>query len=347
MIYFNKKLLLGIIILLTSCSKTIVNKEDAFTNKADSIIAQSDSERTFNGVVLMADGTQIRYHKSFGYSDRDKKTKIKKDDKFLILSISKQMTAVLLLRLVDQGKISLKDPISKYLDDLNSGWTQITIENLLNHSSGVKSLTSPLEFTPGTRYMYSNDNYLLAGKIIEKVTGQPYEKQFYQLMKICGMKNTLLPDNKTRKYITGYEHVKGVLKIATDTTFTKSYIPEGGIISNPKDLLIWNNKLYNDKLISKESFRQITFPYFPTNHYVFGDLNMYYGLGLYLSEDKNKRIAGHTGYGPSRGFTVLDVYDMNTKKSLIILENQAYGMEEVPFLYERKMLDLFLSGSNN
>ncbi|MDR2121865.1 MAG: beta-lactamase family protein [Flavobacteriaceae bacterium] len=315
--------------------------------EVDSILTQKGSARVFNGVVLIADGTQIKYYKSFGYSDRDKKIKIKIDDKFLILSISKQMTVVLLLRLVDQGKINLKDPINKYLDNLNSGWAQIKVENLLNHSSGIKSLNSPLEFIPGTKYMYSNDNYLLAGKIIEKVTGQPYEEQFYQLMKDCGMKNTVLPDNKTKKHVTGYEHINGVLKVAGDTIFTKSYIPEGGIISTANDLLIWNNKLYNGKLISKESFTQMTFPYFPTDHYVFGDLKMHYGLGVYLSDDRNRRIVGHTGYGPSRGFTVLDVYDMNTKKSLIILENQAYGMKEIPFLYERKILDLFLSNPNN
>jgi D-alanyl-D-alanine carboxypeptidase len=355
MIFLKKDLLiLCIFLCMISCSKVLksntdTSKTEIVTNyeyKIDSIFKNSNQDRKFNGVILIADSTKIKYCKSFGYADFEKKTPIKNTDKFLILSISKQITAVLLLRLVESGKVVLDKPIDSYLTELNPKWSsEITVKNLLNHTSGIEELTTSLLFKPNSGYKYSNANYVLLGKIIEKVSGRTYKDLFKELMKECKMNHTIFPDKDFNDFVHGYNYVNGIQSKTDKITFDASEVPAGGVISTVQDLLLWNNKLYEGSLVSKKSFQEMITPYSETKHSVFGDTKMYYGFALYVN-DKNKEV-GHTGYSDSKGFTVLNLYYLNSKKSLITIENQTYEIEKTPFLYEKMIRDMVFAIKNN
>lgn len=333
-------LFLFIFLSLISCSKAI-KENNVYEHKIDSVFNSSNQDRKFNGVILIADSTEVKYCKSFGYSDIENKIPMKKNDQFIILSISKQITAVLLLRLIEKGSITLDAPINKYLSDLNPKWPlDITVKNLLNHTSGIEDLNAPLAFKPNSSFKYNNGNYVLLGRIIEKVSGRPYKNLFAELMEECKMKNTKFHEKDFKNFVHGYNYVNGTRTKIDNVTFDPSEVPAGGVISNVQDLLTWNNNLYGGRLISKKSFQQMITPYSETKHSIFGNTQMHYGFALYLN-DENKEV-GHTGYSDSKGFTVLNLYYLNTKKSLITIENQSYEIDKMPFLYEKVLRDLLV-----
>jgi CubicO group peptidase (beta-lactamase class C family) len=244
--------------------------------------------------------------------------------------------------LVEKGDIALDDPINKYLSGLNPKWSSdITVKNLLNHTSGIVDLNELLISKPNSSFKYNNANYVLLGKIIEKVSGRTFKNLFTELMQECKMKNTILKKISKILYILLGETRSKIDKI----TFDPSEVPAGGVISNVQDLLIWNNNLFGGKLISKKSFQEMVTPYSETKHSVFGNTKMHYGFALYLN-DINKEV-GHTGYSDSKGFTVLNLYYLNSKRSLITIENQSYEIDKKPFLYEKMLRDLVIQNKNN
>lgn len=114
-----------------------LRKKNNYTHKIDSIISAS-SPLTFNGVVLVSQKGKIKYLKSNGYKDFDKKIPLKTDDQFEIMSNTKQVTAVLILQATEQGKLDLQTPIKKYLPSLTQSWADsVTIHHLLNHTHGI------------------------------------------------------------------------------------------------------------------------------------------------------------------------------------------------------------------
>ena len=107
---------------------------DDYSSKIDSLI-ETTEPRIFNGVVLITKGGETKYVKEYGYSDIENKTPISIDDRFRIMSNSKQVTAVLIMREVENGRINLQEPISKYLNHLNQTWADtVTVHQLLNMS---------------------------------------------------------------------------------------------------------------------------------------------------------------------------------------------------------------------
>ncbi len=127
-------------------------------------------------MLLTKDATTI-YSKSIGYSDLEKKTPMTLNDQFVIGSISKQITAVLLLRQYEKGRIGLENEINKYLIEINQPWSkEVTIHQLLTHTHGIVDLDKPLEFKQGSQFHYSQLGYELLARILEKITGKKFEK---------------------------------------------------------------------------------------------------------------------------------------------------------------------------
>lgn len=108
-------------------------------------------------MVLITKKGETKYLKEYGYSNFENKTPISIKDKYRIMSNSKQVTAVLILKEVEKGNIDLQSSINQYLPDLKQSWAdEITIHQLLNMSSGIKEIDKPLLFEPGKGYRYSN-----------------------------------------------------------------------------------------------------------------------------------------------------------------------------------------------
>ena len=189
----RKILLLSIIFLGQSC-----HSQNHLSENIDSII----NTNNFNGVILITQDTNTIYKKATGYSDFETKTKLKFEDQFVIGSISKQITAVLVLTAYEQQLLKLTDTISKHLPNLNQPWSNdITIHHLLTHTHGIVSLGKPLAFLPGTKFKYSQLGYHLLAQILENIHQKPFQYLCTELFHKLNLKNTFHPQNKTYKIL--------------------------------------------------------------------------------------------------------------------------------------------------
>jgi len=235
----------------------------------------------FSGAMLVAVNGEVIYSRAHGYANLEWKVPNTLDTKFRIASASKPFTAMLILKLMDEGKLTLDGKLTDYLPEFpGEKGDAITVHQLLTHTSGVmgEPRLSDLEdierlyytrerlfqyicekelvYPPGNGREYSNFGYFLLGMIIEKVSGKPYGQLLQE--KICGpagMKNTI-PDVNVpliEKRASGYDHdyIEG-LKNSTflDMSFVFGY---GHLLSTVEDLFLFDKALYTDQLLSKQS----------------------------------------------------------------------------------------------
>ncbi len=196
------------------------NSRKELETKIDKLFASYTQYNRFVGNVLISKNDKIIYQKSFGYADLERHRKNTKASIFSIASLTKSLTAVGIMKLVENGKLTLETPLSTYFPNFIPEYShQITIQHLLNNSSGIqanigrvddagnglmpevtkisvdelleKFKDSKLNFKPGTAYEYNNFGYVLLANIIKKVSGQSYANFMEQaVFKPIGMKNT-------------------------------------------------------------------------------------------------------------------------------------------------------------
>ncbi|MCZ2083552.1 MAG: beta-lactamase family protein, partial [Flavobacteriales bacterium] len=153
------------------------------TQQIDSVF----SKYNFNGSVAVIKNDEILYQKENGFEDFKQKKKLDSSSVFAIASVSKQFTAVLVLLLEDEGKLNTEDKVSKYLTDFQtSPFKNITIKELLNHTSGISDFGNGLVSEPGKAFNYSNKGFMLLGEIVEKVSGKSYDENVKELFEKAG-----------------------------------------------------------------------------------------------------------------------------------------------------------------
>ncbi|PBQ33787.1 serine hydrolase [Sphingobacteriaceae bacterium] len=284
----------------------------------------SDKKFRFNGVVLISrDGKQI-YCKVKGYSHFTDKTPLKKDQQFVIGSLSKQFTAVMILQEYEKGHIDLFAPISLYLPELKPSWADtVTVHQLLTHTHGIVDLTNSTEFKPGTKFSYSQLGYELLSQIIERISGKSFAAYSSELFKSCGMGKTLHPEFLSYPGFTkGYTlDSNSVLQVEYNSF--RNYAAAGTFISTAEDLLIWNNALFANKLLKPATLElMVTQKKMAIrNHPLFG--TTYYGYGITREEKGDITSFGLTGFTP--GFVSLNFFFPESKTSVIILQNIVYS----------------------
>lgn len=286
--------------------------------KIDSVFSKYD----FNASVLVINENTILYENVKGFQDFQDKKLLNNQSVFAIASISKQFTAVLILQLEEAGTLNTDNKVSKYLPEFDSKLLQnITIKELLNHTSGISDFGNGLLSKPGVEFHYSNKGYRLLGKIIEKVSGKSYTQNVTELFKKAKLKTTFTPDSFTgRNFSSAYTGNKDNFKIVENMPmrFSKSTISTtaGGILSTATDLNVWNQSLYNGKILKSETLNKFLNHSAIRNHQIFGEIN--YGFGIMIS--KNKPITYfHSGY--VKGSPSLNMYYPKTKTSVIVLSN--------------------------
>ena len=295
-----------------------------FTSKIDSLI-EANTKRFFNGIILVAQNGKVVYSKVKGSADLENETPLVIDNQFVIGSISKQMTAVVVLREVDKGRIDLHVPVKKYLPNMSQTWLDsITVHQLLNHTSGVTDWDKPLRFKPSTDFAYSNIGYELLAKIAENVTKKSYATLTNEIFNICKMKHSMSPKlNQHKSLVNSYtEDSTGKIKVV-ENVLNDLGIPSGGMISTAGDLLLWNKSLHGGKLLSKKSYEMMTTASSKRDHFIFGKVD--YGYGLQIDHKGKTLEIGHSGY--ATGFASMNFYYPETKTSLIVLENIAWDAD--------------------
>ncbi|MFN5475430.1 MAG: serine hydrolase domain-containing protein [Sphingobacteriales bacterium] len=283
------------VILLLSLSQQCIAQTNLVPT-LDTYMKAEASAKQFSGTVLIMQKGKKVFERSYQYANREWKTPNTETGKYRIGSITKQFTAALILRLEEEGKLSVTDKISKYLPDYPMG-DSITIHMLLNHTSGIKNYTSipgmwqslhykystdslintfknkPLDFAPGKGWNYSNSGYILLGKIIEKASGKKYLTYLReQIIQRIGLKNTDLEqrDSVYEKQVKGYSYNMGRWLPAGLLEPNNAWAA-GSIISTPEDLSIWIKALYEHKVLSAEETRKMLTPENPlTKNYAYG-----------------------------------------------------------------------------
>lgn len=334
---------LFLLFILSSCNSWAQKKDD-YSFKIDSLIQNSTSP-IFNGVILISKNGKTLYNNVHGYANFETKKPLQLDSQFEIMSNTRQITAVLILKEVEKGLIDLQAPIKKYLPELKQSWADsVTVHQLLNHTHGIIDLEKPLLFKPGTEFKYGNLGYSLLGKIIAVTTKKSYSETANAFFKELKMKNTFCyTAAKNLNLVSGYINSKNVFEKVTQTMITPESIASNGIISTVTDLNIWNNNLHKGKLLKPKSY-QLLFKYNITaQHNFFGKEKEGYGYGFRIIEKETVKYIGHTGLGD--GFSSINLYFPESDISLIVLENQMNEDSNLFYISEFKIKNILFNSN--
>ncbi|TDW96223.1 serine hydrolase domain-containing protein [Dinghuibacter silviterrae] len=283
----------------------------------DSLISLHFQGNVPGMAVLVAQKGQVLFEKAYGSANIELETPLEPSMAFKIGSVTKQFTAVGILRLVDQGRVHLSDTIQQYIKGFPSKGYPITIENLLTHTSGIVDYMSlddpdpyierrdftpeqiihyfqdrPLLFRPGFTFSYSNSNYTLLGYIIQKVTGMPYHLYMTDsVLKPAGLTHTgfateqdVLPGR-----VEGYSRDKGYYQNADYQSMTLAYAA-GDLYSTVEDLYRWNCALLEGKLLPPSLLQKAW-----TAHRLADSSSTHYGYGWYDNLLYGVRCIHHEG----------------------------------------------------
>lgn len=282
------------------------------------------SKYNFNGSVSVLKNDEVLYQKENGFEDFKQKKKLDSNSIFAIASVTKQFTAVLILLQEDQGKLNTDDKVSKYLPEFQTNqFKNITIKELLNHTSGISDFGSGLLSEPGKEFHYSNKGFRLLGKIIEKVSGKSYDENVKELFEKAGMKNSFTANSYQGKNLasafTGnaknFHEVENMPKRLANESIS---VPAGGILSTVNDLHRWNTALYQGKILKPESLKKFSDKSADRNHQILGKMD--YGFGIMMNVGKPVAYF-HTGY--VKGAPSLLIYYPESQTSVVILSNIA------------------------
>ncbi|REC47101.1 serine hydrolase domain-containing protein [Chryseobacterium pennipullorum] len=278
----------------------------------------------FNGSIAVYKDSLPLYRKESGYSDFKKKTKIDSSTIFAIGSVSKQFTAVLVLLQMEQGKLNVTDKVSKYLKEFQiREYENITIHQLLNHTSGLNMMGGKLMFKSGSDFFYSNDGFNALGKIVEAVTGKSYDANVAELFKKAGMTHSYTGDTFTGShfasaYLGNPATFQEVPNMPKRLGGKEIGTPAGGVLSTVQDLHTWNNALYGGKILKPETLQQFMAKSAERHHAILGKMGYAYGIMLNIGKPMSYFHSGYVKGSPS-----LNIYYPETKTSVIILSNIA------------------------
>ena len=348
-----KQVLMATVILaamFASCSQanSVAHGETAsdWAVLDQALATPSDSKvPAFNGAVLVARGNQVLFQRQLGLADRQSQAVMSADSQFVIGSLSKQITAVLVLEQVRQGRVMLDAAIGDYLP-LSTDWRdKVTVRHLLNHTSGLRRMDKPLIAEPGRQFAYSNLGYDLLGQLVAARSGQPYHQLAAGLFARCGMTASFAPSvgrpqSTAGQLVSGYFESEPGTATKVSREFPMDSVPSGGIVSTAGDLLAWNLCLHGQKAIDRKVHRQMVNPGAVRPHR-WGELG--YGFGLQLSGEGEPREWSHSGYVP--GYIMTMSYYPDADLSLIVLENEARHWSDMArvFYYHDALRQLLLA----
>lgn len=301
-------------------------------------LAELAEQGHISGSVLVGRQGKVLLSQGYMFADRSKKLPNTPKTRFRIGSITKQFTAMAILILENQQKLTVQDPICNYFSDCPTAWQGITIEQLVLHTSGIpnefavpadvalpltaKQMTGyfkdrPLDFEPGEKWSYSNAGYVALGYIIEKASGQSYRDFLQQAI--------FTPLNMQD---TGYAYNSNNLAIGYADRFTETPMgfsininplllsAAGNLYSSVEDLYKWAQALSTEKLVPRAVLDKMFTPRVKVGY----GIPHNYGYGWMIGYEGNRPITMHTG--ALEGFTsVITIYP-EEEIVIIVLTNQ-------------------------
>jgi len=269
------------------------------TAKVDEYMKVAVEVERFSGSILVARDGQAIVSKSYGMANVELDVPNTPNTVFRLASITKQFTATAIMMLQERGKLNVNDPFCKYLTDCPAAWQPITIRQLLTMTSGLPTLTGPdlgplaglpvsweqwsaaikkkpLDSVPGDNFRYNNNGYTLLGFIIERQSGKSYGEFLQEnIFTPLGMKQTGYEDplRIIKNRATGYRQLPG--DPITNVPYAEMIrlYAAGGIYSTTGDLLLWDQALHTEKLLSRKSIDEMFTPFkemLPGKGYAYG-----------------------------------------------------------------------------
>jgi CubicO group peptidase (beta-lactamase class C family) len=293
------------------------------TEKIDQIFAPvAGKDLPGAAVVVVKDGIVV-HSKAYGLSSIELGVPNTTRTKFRLASVSKSFTALAVLRLVEQGRLHLDDPLARYVPDFVGG-DQIKIHHLLTHTAGLPDFVSfeeasrmPRDSAPGERLNYSNIGYLALGRVIEKVTGQSYESDLREaIFAPLGMNDTgvdrrpALEKGRASGYVIGPE---GAL-VNAEYSDTASEPAAGGLYSTAEDMTRWIQALLAGRIVSPATFEEATTPVTLADGHRGG-----YGYGFMLAPFRGLREVAHGG--DISGFNTYFALYPEERLAVVVLSN--------------------------
>ena len=307
----------------------------------------------FNGVVLVARKGEVQYHRAFGKASIDGGVPLRRDSVFRLASVAKAFTAVSILMLREEGKLSLDDDVRKYVPTLP--YSGATIRHLLHHTSGLpdyvklldkywdaeqgdlsrrKFATNPdalgmiikykpaVRFTPGERWDYSNTGYMLLALVVEKISGAPFSDFLTRrIFAPLGMKDTVLftpitpPSIEHRAW--GFRlSPDGGERLANDRNYLNAMYGDGEVYSTAGDLVKWDQALYTQKLLPAAAVDEMFTPGRLSSGKATG-----YGYGWGIAKRGGKKVVNHGGGWV--GFRTWIDRELEGRQLLVVLTNNS------------------------
>ena len=283
----NQKLVTVVLAIFTLCHVTLYAQNEKLQQQVDKYLSAYEQMNLFSGVVLIANHGNVQVCKGYGEANCSFDIRNIPNTKFRIGSLTKAFTAIAILQLVEQGKLTLDDKLSSFLSDYPRG-DEITVRNLLTHTSGISNHTDfddfendrrvypytliqtintfknkPLNSNPGEKSEYSNSNYILLGFILEKVSQMKYEDFVQQfILDPLDMKNTGYerPEKVIKQFASGYVLRNNELQKAQYRNMANAHA-SGALYSTVNDLYLLDRALYNNSLLSEKSRKLMATPY--------------------------------------------------------------------------------------
>ncbi len=327
---FKNHSLLWISAFLFTCVSPESTRIDSRVKEIDQFVSYYHENGMLNGTILVAEADRLIYREALGYADFESQKALNPQTLFYIASMSKQFTTMAIMILKERGLLSYEDKLSSFFDDFPEYGDDVTIRHLMTHTSGVPDyfalnvykpgLTNrdiyevlieldSLNFTPGSKYAYSNGGYVLLSMIVEKVSGDPFHLFMKEnIFQPLGMNNTLVYDtsapalaNRAVGYNLGRLDDYEILTTG-----------DGGMFSNVDDLHRWLVSLSKNPLVSQNALDEAFTPYVLSN----GDTTTYgYGWGVDLEVNRINHGGQLSGYR-----TYLTKY-LDTNVAFILLTN--------------------------
>jgi len=348
--------------LLLACgggSPKKVVTEEAINPKSktiDSLLHFLHAKGRFNASVLVAEGDEVIYKNGFGYANFDIRDTLTTESCFRLASVSKQFTAMCIMILEERGRLSYDDDIAKYLPEL-SFYKGITIRHLLWHTGGLPDYMAlfeehwnpdslafkedvlrllaehqpKIDFKPGEKFEYSNTGYSLLANIVQRASGVGFDEFITEnIFKKIDMSASLVckgvADEKIKNRVFGYSYNDSLRTISdADYHYLNGVVGDGGLYSTAEDLFKWDQALYTEKLVFKETLHQ-AFSGYSLNHTdTLGD----YGFGWGIHKNDSTDIVSHSGGWV--GFSTHIQRDLKNRTTIIVLNNT---FDEVYYIVE-------------
>lgn len=302
---------------------------------------------------------KLEYAEGFGLVDVQNQVPATPESVYRLGSVTKQFTSMMIMQLVQEGKLQLDQKAKSILpDQIPDAWSEVTVRQLLNHTAGIPNYTAnlaflamvrrsvvhdrildsvrtkPLDFKPGTKWSYSNSGYILLGLILEKVDGRTYEQNLQsRILDPLGMRETYFVSETSvvPHRATGYSHRSKKLMISPYIDMAWPFAA-GSMESTVRDLAKWDAALYTDKLLKPELRDQMW-----TSTKLADGTNQPYGFGWATRPINGIPVYEHSGgipgftsairRAPSVGLTTIVLLNTDDSEAMLVADRLMKLME--------------------